>query len=788
MKYIIGTRGSRLALAQAEAVRGRLAEAYPEDEFGILVIQTKGDRVLDKPLHEIGDKGVFVKEIEEKILSGEVQIGVHSMKDMPSRPAPGLRFTRAWKREDPRDALILREKGTLEDLPGGAAIGTGSRRREFQLQRLRPDLRVVNIRGNVDTRLRKMEEEQLDGIILAAAGLHRLGMREPITRYLEPEEMVPAPAQGILALEIREGETRLQGLLDALSDAETDLAAEAERGFLREIGGDCHVPVGALCRRQPDGLFRLDAMFGNEDGSRMAYASVLGTDSVRLAKEAAARIRRQMAGTVYLVGGGPGDPGLITVRGLQLLREADCIVYDRLSPPELLEEAKPGCEKIYAGKADRRHTMEQEEINRLLAEKSLRYEKTVRLKGGDVYVFGRGGEEGLYLAEKGVPFEVVPGVSSATAALACAGIPVTHRGKASGFHVVTAHSKEDALAEIDFEAMAGGKETCVFLMGLGRLEEIASRLMEAGMPPDTEAAVISWGSTPEQRSCRSDLAHIAEKVRNDGLASPAVIVVGEVVALRDSLNFYEKRPLFGKRYLIPKTGEGTARLKELLRQQGAAADEVRVGTIVNTGKKFSAEELEQADWLVFTSRNGVEAFFEGFAESRLDVRCLSGCRIAAIGGRTADALKKYGLYADLVPDAFHSDALAEALKQRLSPGDQVRYLKAGNADGHLRTLLEGCCSLKEITVYENQAAAPDTEKLRKPEEYDGLLFTCASSAERLLNAVGEAWRRCTACSIGPKTTARLRECGVERIIEAGRADYEGMVETLLAEHGSKMRN
>ena len=200
MKYIIGTRGSRLALAQAEYVRGRLAEAYPSEEFEIRIIKTKGDIVLDKPIHEIGDKGIFVKEIEEKIRDGEVHIGVHSMKDMPSCPASGLRFTRAWKREDPRDVLILREKKTLEELPEGAVIGTGSRRREFQIKRLRPDLKVVNIRGNVDTRIRKMEEERLDGIILAAAGLHRLGMKERITCYLEAEEMISAPAQGVLAL------------------------------------------------------------------------------------------------------------------------------------------------------------------------------------------------------------------------------------------------------------------------------------------------------------------------------------------------------------------------------------------------------------------------------------------------------------------------------------------------------------------------------------------------------------------------------------------------------------
>ena len=775
MKYTIGTRGSKLALAQAEYVRDRLAQAYPEEEFEFQIIKTKGDLVLDRPLHEIGDKGVFVKEIEEKIWSGEVQIGVHSMKDMPSHPAPGLLFAKAWKREDPRDALILREKERLEDLPEGAVIGTGSRRREFQIKRLRPDLRVVNIRGNVDTRLRKMEEEKLDGIILAAAGLRRLGMEERITRYLEPEEMIPAPAQGILALEIREGETELLKLLDALSDEETEQAAAAERGFLREIGGDCHVPVGAVCRKGADGLYHLDAMFGNETGSRLAYAAVRGTAPEQLAKEAAVQIRRQMAGTVSLVGGGPGDPGLITVKGLQALREADCIIYDRLSSPELLDEAKPGCELIYAGKADHRHTMEQEEINRLLTEKSMRYENTVRLKGGDVYVFGRGGEEGLFLAEKGVPFQVIPGISSAVGGLACAGIPVTHRGKAPGFHVVTAHSSRDGLAEIDFEAMAKGKETCVFLMGLRKVEEIASRLMEAGMSPDTEAAVISCAATPEQRTCTADLAHIGERVREAGLVSPAVIAVGKVVSLRDRLNFYENRPLFGKRFLIPKIGEKSTELKALLLQQGAAADEVQVGRIVRAERTFSAEEMKQADWLVFTSKNGAEAFFESLAKSRLDIRCLAGCRIAAIGGRTAKMLEGHGLYADLIPDEFHSDALADALKKQISPRDRVWYLKAGNADGHLKAALEGCCRFEEIEVYENQAVKPDLETLRKPEGYDGILFTCASSARRLLEAAGNEWKQCRAFSIGSKTTACLKECGMERTIETEVSTYEGLV-------------
>lgn len=779
MKYIIGTRGSSLALAQAEYVCGRLAEAYPSEEFEIRIIKTKGDIVLDKPLHEIGDKGIFVKEIEEKIRDGEVHIGVHSMKDMPSCPAPGLRFTRAWKREDPRDVLILREKKTLEELPEGAVIGTGSRRREYQLKRLRPDLKVVNIRGNVDTRIRKMEEEHLDGIILAAAGLHRLGMKERVTCYLEAEEMISAPAQGVLALEIREEETALGELLDALSDEETNQAVEAERGFLQEMGGGCHVPVGAVCRRRADGLCQLDAMFGNESGSRQAYVTVCGEQTGQLATEAAFKIRQKMAGTVYLVGGGPGDPGLITVKGLQALREADCVIYDRLSSHQLLEEAKPGCEMVYVGKADHRHTIKQEYINQILVEKSMRYEKIVRLKGGDAYVFGRGGEEGLYLAEKGVPFEVIPGVSSAIAGLAYAGIPITHRGKALGFHVVTAHNKRDELAELDFEAMARGKETCVFLMGLSKVEEISARLMEAGMPPETEAAVVSRATMPEQRTCTADLAHIAEEVRSAGLVSPALIVVGEVVSLRNGLNFFEKRPLFGKRYLIPRIGEKSTALRELLLRQGAMVDEIQVGRIVDAGRAFSAEELKQVDWLVFTSKNGVEEFFKSFGKSGLDVRCLSGCRIAAIGGKTAELLRSYGLYADLIPDAFHSGALAESLRKQIRTEDLVWYLKAGNADGHLKKELEGYCRFEEIVVYENQAVVPEMRKLRRPEEYDGVLFTCASSAERFLSAAGEEWKKCIkAYSIGPKTTAALKKSGVENVFEAEKAAYKELAEIL----------
>ena len=777
MHYRIGTRGSKLALAQAETVRKRLAETYPKDSFEIRVIKTKGDRILDKPLHEIGDKGIFVKEIEEQILLGNIQIGVHSMKDMPTQPAFGLLFAKAWKREDPRDVLILREKKSLFELPFGAVIGTGSKRREFQLKKIRPDLTVVGIRGNVETRIRKMEEEKLDGIVLAAAGLKRLGMEDKITQYLEVDQMISAPAQGILALEISEKDEKLLEMLNALSDADTALAAETERGFLEEIGGSCHVPVGAVFQKDIEGRCRLSAMFGDEEGKRQAYVNVSGENAKELVKKAAAGIRGKLAGTVSLVGAGPGDPGLITVKGLKVLKAADCIVYDRLVPSELLQEAKDGCERIYVGKASHDHTMPQEEINRLLVQKSMEYQNVVRLKGGDVYVFGRGGEEGLYLRESGVPFEVIPGISSCMAGLAYAGIPITHRGASLGFHVVTAHAKNDEPLEIDFQAMAHSKETCVFLMGLSKTEEIVKGLLQAGMKGETKAAVISHATMPEQKICVSDLCHIAEEAKAAGLTSPAMIVVGDVVALREHLNFFEERPLFGKRYLIPKIGKADTRLSELLRQQGAAVDEIQVGVIKEKKIEFQAEQFWDVNWLVFTSRHGVDAFFHNLKENRLDVRCLSHCKIAAVGGKTAEALETYGIYADLVPEKYHSDALLEVLRECVSKEEKVWYLKAADVKNHLWGELEKICRFEEIEVYENAAIEPDVKNIKMIAAYDGILFTCASSARRLLSACGtEEIEDTVVYSIGPKTTECLTEWGIQKVLEVEESTYEKLVE------------
>ena len=295
MEIRIGTRGSKLAMVQAGLVCDTLKQRFPEHTYELVVISTRGDKVQNVALREMGGKGIFVKEIEEELLRREIQLGVHSMKDMPSECADGLIFTKAWKREDPRDVLILREAGSLDQLREGAVIGTGSMRRECQLKRMRPDIRIAGIRGNVDTRLRKMEEQKLDGIVLAAAGLKRLGMEQMITQYLEPEQMVPACAQGVLALEIREDNQVLRHMLDTFAHEESQVCVEAERSFLKAVGGGCHVPAGANCRFC-GGLLEFRAVLGTEDGSRMEQVVLKGTTPRELGGQAAEFLEGRLYG------------------------------------------------------------------------------------------------------------------------------------------------------------------------------------------------------------------------------------------------------------------------------------------------------------------------------------------------------------------------------------------------------------------------------------------------------------------------------------------------------------
>lgn len=497
---------------------------------------------------------------------------------------------------------------------------------------------------------------------------------------------------------------------------------------------------------------------------------------------------RENTGKVVLVGAGPGDTGLLTLKGEKYIKQADCLVYDRLSSPQLLSMAKAGCELIYVGKENHKHVMKQDAINELLYEKSKCHELVVRLKGGDPYVFGRGGEEALYLVERNVDVEVVPGVSSSVAALAAAGIPITHRGIAKGFQVITAHSRKDEEADIDYSLLTDETITCVFLMGLAHVKSIAAGLIKAGRRADTPAAVISNGTLAAQRKCIGTLADIGEKIEKAKLASPAIIVVGDVVSLNDRLDFFEKRPLFGRKITVPyiETMAGTNELISKLQQLGADVTPVKTGIINPIIIPGFADKVRSADWIVFTSKNGVKSFFYNLDLTGADIRLIANARFAVVGKATEKELAKHHIKADVIPMEQTGKGLADAMKLCMpyaygGSDDNISdkmckvcIFSAKEASPDLEAGLKGICELEKIDAYVNEQAYESI-----PESIGNMVseavFTSASNVDRFFGMLPENTYVETAYSIGEKTTAALKSYNARKIVQADDSSYEALV-------------
>ena len=492
-------------------------------------------------------------------------------------------------------------------------------------------------------------------------------------------------------------------------------------------------------------------------------------------------------GKVALVGAGPGDIGLLSLRGAELIKNADCIIYDRLISLDILDLAGEKTEKIYVGKENHHHVMDQDSINELLLQKAGQYELVVRLKGGDPYVFGRGGEEALFLTEKEVNVEVVPGITSSISVAELAGIPVTHRGLSKGFEVITAHSRQDALSQIEYSKLTDEDITLVFLMGLSHVADIANRLIEAGRASDTEIAVISKGAPPRQKKCIGTLETIASKVQEAGLTSPAVIIVGKVVSLSDTLSFFEQRPFFGYKFFLPEiikyeySWNGDIRkkpneLKTKLKSMGAEVITVTAGTITPIEIDLSfLDDINPDDYLVFTSASGVEAFIYNLIRSDKDLRALPKCRIAAVGDKTAGALLRYGIRADVVSEVFSVEGLSHMLKGK-EPGRTNLYFLSGKRHTNISADDIGLdVDIKTIICYENVLNKADITEAEKEaiRDCDGTILTCGSNARYAVNLIGSLPGRIY--SIGPSCSRVLRELGIEEILEAAESNYDGLM-------------
>lgn len=492
---------------------------------------------------------------------------------------------------------------------------------------------------------------------------------------------------------------------------------------------------------------------------------------------------------VYLLGAGPGDPELLTMKGHKLLGLADCIVYDALAAPALLALAKEGCEIINVGKRAGQHAMLQEEINDLLVSCASKYPLTVRLKGGDPYIFGRGGEEALRLELADVRFEVVPGISSAIAGPAYAGIPVTQRGMCTQFTVFTGHEmpgKSEPM--LDIVGIAAAKGTKIMLMGMSRLEQTLKALITAGQDPDCPAAAVQWAATSKQRKVVATVATLAQAVQEASIGAPAIVIIGEVVSLNQKLNWFEKLPLMGKRMVVTRSREQASKLSEAL--HGLGADVLELPTIRIVGPSNRMEFAESVvdspryDWLIFSSPNGVKRFMQAFFAVYDDIREIGGARIAAVGPATAQELKNYGLMVDVMPQKAVAEELVAEFERKADEFGGIEHSSMlwihseQGRDVIMTELMKRKAIVDECIAYNTIAAdeahSPAAAAL-KESGAELITFTSSSTVKNFMDMGIKLPKSCLIASIGPITSQSLREFGLRPDIEAPKHNIDSLV-------------
>lgn len=489
-------------------------------------------------------------------------------------------------------------------------------------------------------------------------------------------------------------------------------------------------------------------------------------------------------GQVTLVGAGPGDPDLLTVGGRRAIEAADVVVYDRLVGQAILHLIPDHAERINVGKESSHHLMPQEQINQLLLDKALEGKRVVRLKGGDPFLFGRGGEELELLAEHGVPFQEIPGIPSAIAAPAYAGIPVTHRDCCSSLHIITGHRRAGEPLDIDFEALVRTRGTLVFLMGVAALNELCEGLLKAGMEPDMPAAVIEKGTTSFQRSVPAALVALPEIAKTEKVTSPAIIIVGKVCAYSGQFDWFSRLPLKGKTVIVTRPRERAGTLSERLRSLGAHVVEF---PCIETHPFPSCPEMEEAvdhigryEWLAFTSPAGVSALMDLLERTHRDVRALGPIKLAAIGPGTDRELQKHGLRADLIPDTYDGAHLGQALCG-VKPAGKVLILRAQwGTEALTDALREGAVAYDDIRCYETRYTAPNTEEVRKLLVPGTIVtFTSASTVTGFLSALGEDtdYSAITAACIGGQTEAEAHKYNL-RTITAEKATIDALIKRI----------
>lgn len=771
MKITVGSRDSKLAVVQSEMVIKAL-EAQGGNTVELLTMKTTGDMILDKTLDQIGGKGLFVKELDKALVDKRADLTVHSLKDMPMEVSEELPLLAYSKREDPRDVLILPMGASEIDF--SKPIGCSSKRRQLQLKKIMPEATIAPIRGNVQTRLRKLDSGEFSAIILAYAGIKRLGLEDRVSRIFGVEEILPAACQGILAVQGRKDFDR--SVLMDFNDEETKLIALAERSYVRTLDGGCSSPVAAYGTIKDDEITLTG--FYVDSKEKTYFDKITGNkfDGEKLGKELALRMKK--SGKVFLVGAGPGDRELLTVKATELIGKADVIVYDRLVSKSIMSLIPENAELIDVGKNVGDHPVPQYRINEILLEKALENKMVVRLKGGDPFIFGRGGEELELLAENNIEFEVVPGITSSISVPAYAGIPVTHRDFCSSLHIITGHAKAGSQIDIDFEALVRLKGTLIFMMSVSTIGQIANGLMAANMDKKMPCAVIENGTYSEQRKFVSTIEHIEETVRKNSVKSPSVIVVGKVCSLSDKFDWFSKLPLKDKKIIVTQPQNKSSKLEKTLRQLGA--DTTLYPSIKTEFIRPLDIPLESYNTLIFTSSEGVKSFFSWLMEKGLDGRKLFDKKIGCIGSQTALELKNYGINADFIPKTFDGETLAkESIAEGfLTQSDKVLLLRAKIGTEDIVNVFDReKIEYLDVPVYETKYIKH--HKIDNLCDYDYLTFTSKSCVDGFVKTQErDDFSGIDALCIGKQTAAEAKKYGFNTIISKV-ATIDSMIEEVI---------
>ncbi len=503
-------------------------------------------------------------------------------------------------------------------------------------------------------------------------------------------------------------------------------------------------------------------------------------------------------GKIFLIGAGPGDPGLITLKAVECIKNADVVVYDYLAAPALLEYADKNSEIIYVGKKGGDHTLSQDGINELLINKAKQGLTVARLKGGDPFIFGRGGEEAELISDNNIPFEIIPGVTSAIAAPAYAGIPLTHREHSSSVSIITGHedpTKKDS--SIDWKSFAKSTSTLVFLMGVKNLPGIVENLQSHGKDPQTHVALVRWGTTPKQRTVTGNLKNIVEKVEQAGLKSPAIIIIGSVVKLKEKLNWFENLPLLGKKIVVTRARAQASGFITLLRKAGAECIEIPTIKISppkdNLPLENSIDNINSFDWVIFTSVNGVKFFFDTLYSKGKDVRILGHLKFACIGPITKEKLKEFGIISDVLPETYRAESVVKAFLDKGIKGKHILIPRAKEARAILPQELKNMGAVvEEVTAYETSLVDDDKDtliKMLENNDIDIVTFTSSSTVQNFAKLIPadkfeKLIKNITSACIGPITEKTAISLGFKPDIVAKDFTIEGLMDSIF-KHFSK---